>query len=119
MGPAALGGGAAVVWSRSLRWPGAIAVVPPSGRAPPPRRPQPASLLPYQVSEAKEGRYANLYLGYGHPVAAGPMLPSPPPPIEGDDPTAEPVEAEDMPLDDENAAVREAAEAALRAGAEE
>jgi len=71
------------------------------------------------VSEAKEGRYANLYLGYGHPVAAGPMRPSPPPPIEGDDPTAEPVEAEDMPLDDENAAVREAAEAALRAGAEE
>uniref|UniRef100_A0A7S3RRD2 Radial spokehead-like protein n=1 Tax=Emiliania huxleyi TaxID=2903 RepID=A0A7S3RRD2_EMIHU len=96
VGPAALGGGAAVVWSRSLRWPGAIA-----------------------VSEAKEGRYANLYLGYGHPVAAGPMSPSPPPPIEGDDPTAEPVEAEDMPLDDENAAVREAAEAALRAGAEE
>ncbi|EOD17619.1 hypothetical protein EMIHUDRAFT_470258 [Emiliania huxleyi CCMP1516] len=96
VGPAALGGGASVVWSRSLRWPGAIA-----------------------VSEAKEGRYANLYLGYGHPVAAGPMSPSPPPPIEGDDPTAEPVEAEDMPLDDENAAVREAAEAALRAGAEE
>jgi radial spoke head protein 4A len=93
-GPKHIGSGAAVAVARCLVWPGA-----------------------YAAAEMKEDRFANLYIGWGHPAMDGVNVQPPPPPIMADD--DELTEAEDVPLEQENQAFRAAAEKALAEGVDE
>ena len=89
-----LGGGSAVAVARSLVWPGA-----------------------YSAAVQKEGKFANLYIGYGQASLPAPFAPPPPPPIEAEpDDLAEQV---DMPLADENALFRATKEKELAEAADE
>lgn len=94
LGPRHIGGGAAVSVSRCLMWPGA-----------------------YAAAEMKEDKFANLYIGWGHPATDGINMQPPPPPImaDGDELT----EMDDVPLEHENQAFQAAAEKALADGADE
>jgi len=76
-------GGPEVAIARSLRWPGAY-----SG---------------YCLERSGVERIASLYVGYGHEALGKPFAPEAPPPFAPEPP--ELIEQDDMPLEEENAAV--------------